>query len=227
MPGGKRTDRVSGRDLQVLGLVARFGMIPRQVVALWAGTGRAVTLARERRLREACLLEVLPGVGDSGRLLLCTREGLRALSRDDLPVPRFSAGRVAHSAAAARVAVELERRGRQLLSEPEIFARERAQGERVFSAQDRPGHFHRPDLIILGDRIEAIEVELTTKGASRLDALLRNWRGAMLQRKVGGVRYLCSPQALPYVRRAVERTRTGELIVVEGLRDQSTTARRT
>lgn len=94
MPCGRRTGRISGRDLQVLELVARVGMVPRQVVALWAGTGRAVTLARERRLREPGLLEVLPGVGDSGRLLSCTREGLRAVSRTELPVPRFSPGRL-------------------------------------------------------------------------------------------------------------------------------------
>ena len=79
------------------------------------------------------------------------------------------------------------------LSEPEIFARERAEGERVFSAEGRPGRFHRPDL----NPPEAIEVELTNKGASRLDALLRAWRYPIVERKVGGVRYLCSPKALP------------------------------
>ena len=226
MPGGKRTDRISERDLEVLEFVVRFGCVPRGLVALWAGTGRAVTYEREARLRAAGLVEVLPGVGDSGRLLLGTREGQRAVFRDDLPLPRFSAGRIAHSAAAASVAIELERRGRRLLSEPEIFARERAEGERVFSAERRPGRFHRPDLILLEDPPEAIEVELTNKGASRLDALLRAWRYSIVERKVGGVRYLCSPQALPYVKRALERTKTGELIAVEGLSDQSTTARR-
>ena len=162
----------------------------------------------------------------SGRLLLGTREGQRAVLRDDLPLPRYSPGRIAHTAAAARVAIELERRGRRLLSEPEIFARERAEGERVFSAEGRPGRFHRPDLILLEDPPEAIEVELTNKGASRLDALLRAWRYSIVERKVGGVRYLCSPKALPYVKRALERTKTGELITAEGLSNQSTTARR-
>ncbi len=146
--------------------------------------------------------------------------------RDDLPLPRYSPGRIAHTAAAARVAIELERRGHRLLSEPEIFARERAEGERVFSAAEgRPGRFHRPDLVP-EDPPEAIEVELTNKGASRLDALLRAWRYSIVERKVGGVRYLCSPEALPYIRRALERTKTGELITAEGLTNQSTTARR-
>ena len=131
MPGGKRTDRISVRDLEVLEFVVRFGCVPRRLVALWAGTGRAVTFEREARLRAAGLVEVLPGVGDSGRLLLGTREGHRAVRRDGLPLPRYSPGRVAHTAAAASVAIDLEHRGRRLLSEPEIFARERAEGERV------------------------------------------------------------------------------------------------
>ncbi len=193
MPGGKRTDRISVRDLEVLEFVVRFGCVPTGLVALWAGTGRAVTYEREARLRGAGLIEVLPGVGYSGRLLLGTREGQRAVLRDDLPLPRYSPGRIAHTAAAARVAIELERRGHRLLSEPEIFARERAEGERVFSAEGRPGRFHRPDLVLLEDPPEAIEVELTNKGASRLDALLRAWRYSIVERKVGGVRYLCRP----------------------------------
>src|SRR5262245_45661131 len=124
MPGGKRTDRISERDLAVLEFVARFGIVPREVVALWAGTGRAVTSARDRRLREAGLVEVLPGVGDSGRLVLCTRDGLRAVFRGELSVPRFSPGIVRHTAAVARVAVALEREGHRVLSEREIFAAE-------------------------------------------------------------------------------------------------------
>jgi hypothetical protein len=217
MPGGKRTDRISGRDLEVLEFVVRFGCVPRGLVALWAGTGRAVTYEREARLRAAGLIEVLPAVGNSGRLLLGTREGQRAVLRGELPVPRFSPGRIAHSAVNAHVAIQLEQSGYKVLSEREIFARERAEGERVFSAERRPGRFHQPDLILLEDPPVAIEVELTNKGTSRLDALLRAWRWSIVERKIGSVRYLCSPQALPNVKRAAERTKTGELIAVERL----------
>ncbi len=192
-------------------------MVPRDVVALWAETRRASTLARERRLREAGLVKVLAGVGDSGRLVLCTREGLRAAGRAELPVPRFSAGRVAHAAEVARVAVGLERCGQRVLSEPEIFAREAAEGGRVLSADRRGGHHHRPDLVLLGETPEAIEVELTPKGATRLDGLLRDWRLAVAARQFGRVHYLCSPRALRYVQAAVERTRTGEMVAVEQL----------
>lgn len=220
MPGARRTDRISQRDLDVLEFVARFGVIPREAVALWAGTGRAVTAARERRLREAGLVEVLPGVGDSGRLVLCTRAGLRACGRVELPLPRFSPATVVHSAAAARVAAQLEAAGRRVLSEREIFARERAEGRRVFSAELPSGRFHRPDLILLGDLPEAIEIELTDKAARRLDEIMRAWRLTVAGRQFRGVRYLCSPRALPYVERAVSRTRCEICIEVEPLEER-------
>ncbi len=39
MPGGKRSDQISARDLEVLEFIARFGVVPRAAVATWAGTG--------------------------------------------------------------------------------------------------------------------------------------------------------------------------------------------
>jgi hypothetical protein len=205
------------RDLEVLEFVARFGVVPREVVALWAGTGRAVTAARERRLREAGLVEGLPGVGDSGRLVLCTRDGLRAVFRGELPVPRFSPGTVRHTAVAARVAVQLELAGQRVLSEREIFARARAEGKRIFSAPVSERRFHRPDLIRLGDPIEAIEVELTAKAARRLDFILRAWRRSVITKQFGHIRYLCSPQALLPVKRSAERTKTDAVIDIGAL----------
>jgi hypothetical protein len=208
MPGGRRTERISERDLEVLEFVARYGLVSRAAVATWANTARSVTLSRERRLREAGLLEVLPAVGDTGPLLLCTRLALRLLCRTELPLPRFSAGRAIHSAIVSRVAARLEASGEHLLSEREIFAAERAEGERIFSAE-RPGdRHHRPDLIRLADQPEGIEVELTEKAARRLDEILEAWRGAIIWEKVARVVYLCAPRALRYVERAIARTMT-------------------
>jgi hypothetical protein len=217
MPGGKRTDRISERDLEVLEFVARFGLVPREVVALWAGTGKAVTAARERRLRLAGLVEVLPGVGGTGRLILCTRDGLRAVFRGELPVPRFSPGTVRHAAVVARVAVQLERGGHEVLSEREIFAGERAAGERIFSAAISVRRFHRPDLIVPGDSAEAVEVELTAKGARRLDGILRAWRGSILEGKVDRVRYVCSSAASGSVHRSAERVAFRTRLRIEDL----------
>jgi hypothetical protein len=210
--GRKRTERITERDLEVLEFVARFGVIPRAVVAEWAETGRAVTAARERRLRLAGLVEVLPGVGTAGRQVRCTRDGLRAVFRGELPVPRFSPGTVRHTAVVARVAVQLEREGHRVLSEREIFALERAAGKRIFSAAITERRFHRPDLIVPANSGEAIEVELTAKAAPRLDGILRAWRHSILENKVGCVRYECSERAIRGVQRSIERVRAEQFV---------------
>lgn len=176
MPGERRTDRISQRDLEVLEFVARFGVVPREVVALRAETRRTVAATRERRLREAELVEVRPGFGDGTRVVLCTRMGLRAVLRGDLTTPVLSPGKLHHSSVVARVGAQLELAGHSVLSEREILARERAEGERVFSVERGNGSYHRPDLILLIDPPEAIEVELTDKSARRLDELMRAWR---------------------------------------------------
>ena len=84
MPGGKRTDRISHRDIEVLEFIARHGVVPRSAVALWAGTARTVTIVRESRLRKAGLIRVHSGLEIRVRLLLCTRTGLRAAGRAEL-----------------------------------------------------------------------------------------------------------------------------------------------
>jgi len=74
------------------------------------------------------------GVGDTGRRVLCTRDGLRAVFRVERSVPRFSPATIRHTTMVAQVAVDIQRQGLQVLSEREIFAEERAAGERIFSA---------------------------------------------------------------------------------------------
>jgi hypothetical protein len=217
MPKARKTERITERDLEVLEFVARFGMVPREVVELWAGTKRAVTAARERRLREAGLVEVWPGVGGSGRLVLCRRSGLQAVGRVELSTPRPSPAAVHHSAVVARVAAQLERAGQRVLSEREIQARERAEAKRIYSARRGEGGYHRPDLVLLGDPDDAIEVELTAKAARRLDEILRSWRRAVAYKQFGCVRYLCSPRALPYVERALLGSMLKQAVAVEGL----------
>jgi hypothetical protein len=135
----------------------------------------------------------------------------------ELSTPRFSAATLIHSATAARVAAGLEGAGHQVLSEREIEARERAEGGRVFSAECRGGRYHRPDLVLLDERPEAFEVELSAKSARRLDEILRAWRRSIGREQFGRVLYLCGPRALPYVQRAALRTRTEDLIDIEPL----------
>lgn len=176
--------------------VARFGVVPREAVAIWAGTARAVTAARERRLREARLIEVRPGFGDTGRIVICKRAGLRACYREELSTPRPSPATLIHSAACAHVAARLERDGRRVLSEYEIAARERVERKRIYSAQTREGHHQR------------------------LDGILRGWRWAVAEKRFGRVRYLCSPKAMRYVTRAAERMPGSDGVEIERLEER-------
>jgi hypothetical protein len=217
MPGGKRSDYISKRDLEVLDFIARFGVVPRRAVATWAGTRRTATVTRERRLRKAELLRTVRGYGDIGPLVVCTKLGLKASGRRELRPARISLAALSHDTVVAELAAGLERDGESYLSEREIFARERAEGEQVLSASLPNGRSHRADLLRVdrsGAVREAIEVELSTKGAARLDELMRAWRRAVLDRRVSGVVYRCAPRTLPYVRRAVERTKTDAVIEV-------------
>ncbi len=217
----KRGERISERDLEVLEFVVRFGVVPRSAVAVWAKTGRSVTFDRERRLREAGLIEVHPAFGAGGSLLVATPLSLRVCEREELRRPRLSPWTARHSVIVAGVAARLERGGEQLLSEREIAAAERSEEARIYSAEPagRPQRFHRPDLIRLGPAPEAIEVELTNKTPTRLDALLRGWRRALGQRKLGRVIYLCPPNTLRSVQRARRRIRAEdfERLIVQPL----------
>jgi hypothetical protein len=211
--GGKRTDAISARDLEVLEFIARFGIVPRQAVAVWAGTKRAPTMKRERRLRISKLITVVPGIGATGRLVLPTRTGLAACGRPELRGVEFSFARANHEAAVATVAAKMERDGDRLLSEREITARERLAGDRHLSAALPNGRHHRPDLIRIADTLEAIEVELTPKAPARLDELIRAWRRAVVQRRLARVVYLCSPATKRHVERSVTRTSATQIQV--------------
>lgn len=212
VPHGRRTERINHRDLEVLELIARYGTVPRDAVARWSNCGRSVAYERERRLRLAGLIETVPGHGAGERLLLATTSGRRACGRPDLPPARPSPATLGHETAVARLGIRLEEDGASLLAEREIVARERAEGERIFSAS-RLDRFHRADLVLLAPAgAEAIEVELTVKGARRLDAILRAWRSSVGRRGITRVVYHCEPGVLPYVEKGISRTLTSSTI---------------
>jgi hypothetical protein len=213
VPHGRRTDRINHRDLEVLGFLARYGTVPRLVLAHWSASGRTVAYERERRLRTAGLIEVLPGPGAGERLLVATAAGRRACGRPELAAARPSPATLHHETTLARLGGEWEMAGERILSEREIVAAERAEGERIYSADLGRGRVHRADLIRLGPGgPEAIEVELTTKAAARLDAILRAWRFAVAEGRLSGVVYHCAPRVRPFVEKALVRTATGAMI---------------
>ncbi|HET7054189.1 MAG TPA: hypothetical protein VFI09_09790 [Solirubrobacterales bacterium] len=215
-----RTERISGRDLEVLEFIARFGVVSREAAAAWAGTAQTCTLERERRLRDAGLIDVRCGVWGEGKLLAATRSGLALCGRGELRPARFSLATVRHETTVAELAAAIERAGERTLSEREIAAREREQGERAFSAELSGERFHRADLLRLGadgGPPQAIEIELNAKGQARLDELLRAWRWAVGEKRLSRVVYRCPPRIRPVVERAVERTRTARSVAVEEL----------
>jgi hypothetical protein len=220
MPGGKRTDRISKRDLEVLEFIARFGIVPRSAVALWAGTARTVTITRESRLRKAGLVEHCAGISGESQLLRTTRLGLRMSGRCDLRLASFSLALIHHSSAVANLAASLECAGAQLLSERELLAHERAAGSRVFSAELGSGRHHRADLIrhLPGaEPPEAIEVELSAKAAPRLDRYLLAWARTVAEGRLSRVVYCCPPSTYSLLERAIERTCTQAAVAVRGL----------
>lgn len=220
MPGGKRSQRVSRRDIEVLGFIARFGVVPRSAVSIWAETGQTATLGRERRLREAGLLDVRCVVWGEDKLVIATPAGLRASGHQELGRARLSLAAIRHDNVVAVLAARLERDGQHVLSEREIAARERVEGRRLLSARLGGDRFHRCDLIDATEDASApvaIEVELTAKGAKRLDRLLRAWRRAVAEGRFSRVVYRCPAATRPVVQRAVERTRATAAVRVESL----------
>jgi len=216
----KRSHHISSRDVEILDFISRFGVVPRSAADTWAGTARTVSRSRERRLRNDNLIRVERGFGELGPFLLATKLGLKASGRRELSTARLSLAALSHDTVVAGLAARLERQGHRLLSEREILAHERAAGDRSLSAQLPGDRFHRADLIRLdpeGGPGEAIEVELSTKGAARLDELLRGWRRAVIDRRISRVTYHCAPRTLPYVQRAIARTQTDAMVSTTGL----------
>jgi hypothetical protein len=212
MPHGRRSDRLNERDLEVLGFIARYGNVPRSTVATWSGSGRSVAYAREHRLWLAGLVRLERG-HQGERILLATRQGLKACGRPELTPARPAPATFYHEALVARLGARLESEGAHVLSEREILARERAEGKRIFSAALGHGRFHRADLLRLaGEGAEAIEVELTVKGAARLDGILRAWRFAIAERRFDRVIYHGAPRTRRFVEQAITRTATTEMI---------------
>jgi hypothetical protein len=213
MPHGRRSDRVNHRDLEIVELLARYGTVPREALARWSASGRTVAFERERRLRVAGLIEVVPGPGEGERLLLATSAGRRACGRPELPAARPSPATLRHETMVARLGVRLEAGGERILSEREIVAAERAEGSRLYSAALAGGRFHRADLLrIAAEGPEAIELELTAKGAARLDALLRAWRFAVAEGRLARVAYHCPPATRRLLERARARTATAAVV---------------
>ncbi len=194
------------RDRELIHYVARYGVVSIENVMVAMAVGRTAAYRRVRACIEQGLLERLDVLRAAPSLLRCTRSGLRHAGVG-LPVPVVSPGAVGHWLQCASTGQLLaEEFGAQaILTERDLILAERVKGRPIASAKcglrpDGAARWHRPDLAIrTGERMIAIEVELTPKAPRRLEAILRGWRRAP---GIEEVRYYCAPGS---TRRAVER----------------------
>jgi hypothetical protein len=137
-------------------------------------------------------------------------------------IPQLEPARVGvattrHWAMCARLAVQLERAERvEVWGEPRLRAAELQAGRAVASAElgtlpDGRPRLWRPDLVLFPDAAlpVAVEVELSVKGARRLEAICRAWARCRI---VSEVRYYAPPHVARAVSRAVASVRADDAI---------------
>jgi len=214
VPAPSRSDvgqvRLTGRDITGLVLAGEMYAVPFDLLGAALGTQpgrtRAIT-ARWRRAGLAATGRIGPGPG----WVWLTRPGIRATGLS-YPARPPGLARLAHTRAVLAV--------RLALQASEAFQAGQAwwRSERhIRSRAGRPGTGHVPDAEVwwppvpaspYPDECWAIEAELTPKGTQRTAAIMTgllthtapavNARAARYDQVV----YLCSPAALPTVRRA-------------------------
>jgi hypothetical protein len=211
----------SAIDNQVLEWVGRLGAVSAGDVALRFDLSARSARARLSALQRAGLVHERRLLHGLEPLYVASRSGLRLVGLSGLGPCRVSASSFAHWQACAKVAVYLERRNPgRVSSDRELRQIERQLGAAVASAQlgftrsGEPG-WHHPDLVVWPADPEglprAVEVELTAKGARRLQAICRAWART---RRLAGVEYYASGPALPALTRAIAAVDAHEWVSV-------------
>jgi hypothetical protein len=193
------------RDRELIGFIARFGVVEIAQVMAALGVGRTAAYRRVAACIEAGLLERLALLRAEPTLLRVTREGLRYAGLGALPLALVSPGGADHylRATATALALIAEFESESVVGERELALLERIEERPLASARltahGREG-LHRPDLAVFAKSgVVAIEVELSPKAPRRLEQITRAWRRAS---HVAEVRYYCAPGA---TRRGLER----------------------
>ena len=216
-----RSRELTQRDLAIVEWIGRVGAATIEQVARQFGLGRTKAYGRVGACVEMGLLTRHRILYEGPALLTATRAGLLATGLP-LKVVRVSPALARHHAACGWVAVHLSERASSdaVLSDRELRLEEHLAGKPIASAKvgELPNgspRLHRPDFAILGEEVEAFEVELTAKAPRRLDSLVRAWRRA---RYVSRVTYLCGgAQTRAAVERAVARTCSEDRVFVASL----------
>lgn len=216
---------VTERDRSIVEWIGRLGAASARDVMARFGCGRSQTYHRLSVLVRAGLLEPRHLLRGQPTLYVASREGLSWAQLGRLEPCRVSVANATHWAACAAVAVLLERvePGFRVWSERELRAAELDAGRALASAElgrspDGRPRLRRADLVLVprddDRRAVAIEVELTVKGARRLEAICRAWARCRL---IDSVRYYASPAAARAVARAVERVHAEGMVEIYSL----------
>jgi hypothetical protein len=155
-------------------------------------------------------------------LYVATREGLAWAGIPQVDPARVGVATTRHWALCARLAVVLERRERyEVWGEPRLRAAEVEAETAIASARlgdlpDGRPRLRRPDLVLFPPDLApvAVEVELSVKGARRLEAICRAWARCRI---VSEVRYYAPPHVARAVSRAVSAVHARDAIRVLSL----------
>jgi hypothetical protein len=200
---------VTDRDRSVVEWVAVVGAVSAQDVMQRFGVGRTVGYRRLRALVDHGLLSRARLVYGQPALYVATRDGLAWAGMPQVEPARVGVATTRHWAVCARLAVILERSDAcEVWGEPHLRAAELAADRPIASAQlgqlpDGRPRLRRPDLVLFPPEAAlpvAVEVELSVKGARRLEAICRAWARCRI---VSEVRYYAPAHVARAVSRAV------------------------
>jgi hypothetical protein len=213
------------RDSEIVSWIGGLSAAGAEHVMSEFGMSRSIAYQRLNSLTRDGLLEHHTVLYGRPGMYTATLAGLRWKGIGHLGVFSVRPGSFEHPWQVAHAAVQLGRAmpDWEVMSERQLRSAESEFGKLVASIQvgqaTTGAKLHRPDLVLTCKRglVIPIEVELSTKSASRLTAICRGWARA---RHINTVYYLAAPGPA----RAIHTTNTGDRIRVFDLDDIPTLA---
>lgn len=220
----------TSRDAEIVYWIGCLGAAGAEHVMREFVMSRSAVYQRLRSLTRDGLLEHHAVLYGRPGMYTATLAGLRWQGIAHLGVCNVRPGGFEHAWQVAHTAAEFGEvmPDWELMSERELRSIESERNELLASAEvgqvASRAVLHRPDLVLScsAGLVIPIEVELSTKSASRLAAICRGWARA---RHVNTVYYLAAPGPARAVQRAVDATRTADRIRVLDLDDVPQLAR--
>lgn len=177
----RRSEAEARRDADVLRFIGRFRFVTDGLLAQRFGVHRQQINARIRKL-EAAGLVVRSDDRMQPRITMLTRYGARAVELPSRRAARSEAQRE-HELALVWLVIQLERAGgARVRTERECRTLEAEDAGRYSVTVSRPGRPEErrwPDIVLDGDRRRsALELELSAKGTTRLQAIVDAYAAA-------------------------------------------------